>query len=83
MKAPNQLPVPFPADLQQIQIMRQVIDSGNHTIASEGTDRFDLCTKMVEGGYMARCHCQKACDVHQFSVTNKGIDAIQRVGHDE
>ncbi len=77
MSLPDDLPLPFPPDSQQVALMQAIVKGGNHAIASEGTDRYDLFEKLVEGGYMARVHCPGALGVHQFSVTLQGLEVIQ------
>lgn len=74
-------PLPFPPDPQQIELMAQVYDAGNHAIASDGSERYELFEALIEGGYMRKVLCRpKSLNVHQFSVTEQGLELITRSG---
>lgn len=77
MKCPADMPLPFPPDDQQIELIREIIEAGGHSIASEGTDRFEACSHLVDSGLLARHHCPAAEGVHQFSVTYAGREAVR------
>lgn len=76
MKLANDLPLPFPPDAQQIETLEQIAVDGG-TIASEGTERFEIFSHMVDLGLLRRIHSPEAGDVYQFTITLKGEGLIQ------
>lgn len=75
-KLAGELPLPFPPDPQQIELLRWAAENGGHAIASEGTARFECLSHLVDSGHMSKHLCEKALGVYQFSVTNQGREAI-------
>lgn len=72
----DQAPLPLPPDAQQVTLMHQVIDGGV-SIASEGTERFELLSHLADGGFVSKVHCPMAMGVFQFSVTLAGLEVLQ------
>lgn len=70
------LPLPFPADEQQISQLRAVLLAGGHMVASPGTEKFEKLNHLVPGGYVEKHHCESALGVYQFSITHKGMEAL-------
>lgn len=79
MKLSNELPLPFPADPQQIELMDAVLNGGAG-VASEGTDKYELMEILVSGGFMIKVFCPQAGKVFQFEVTSKGREAFYMAG---
>lgn len=71
----EQLSIPHIADPQLVELLRD-----SPVLASEGTDRFGLCSILVDGGLMRENHCPEAMGATQFSVTLAGENYMQREG---
>lgn len=68
--------IPFPPDAQQLDILRSVAADGG-TIASEGSERFELFNHLVDQGLLQRIYSKGACKVYQFTPTLQGMELIQ------
>lgn len=76
MRLDADLPLPFPPDPQQVAMI-ETIAVERCVIASQGTDRFDALSILVEGGYLAAAYCPKAQGVYQFTLTAQGLEVLQ------
>lgn len=75
VKHPDDMPLPFPVDPQQIELLQEVRSAGG-AIASEGTERYELFSHLVESGHLNKHHCPKAQGVYQFLLTSHGRDFL-------
>ncbi|RLA19356.1 MAG: hypothetical protein DRQ56_05570 [Gammaproteobacteria bacterium] len=76
MNPSKDLPLPFPPDRQQVELMRAVAGTGV-AVASPGTDLYATLAVLCEGGFMSKVFCPAALGVYQFHVTVAGLEVLQ------
>ena len=75
MKLEADLPLPFPADEQEKLLMAAMTDAG--TVASEGTDRYELLCILVDRGLVSKHYAEGiAGGIHCFQPTAAGLEAL-------